>query len=188
MQWQPTGARYHHLSTLGRLHCHHLYRPRFSGWDQRDQIDTDVVAAEANHDWNVVFTLTSQQITAQYPSNEFANLLNQQTESAGTITAISEPLNSPTIQYTPDGQAYFVVAQQITLVHNGSTSTQTLSSTICWKTVGGYSGLAAESTWPESQVTSGRGVWLWELWRQLWRPPARFAPWPPALSAPSAPW
>jgi hypothetical protein len=46
----------------------------------------------------------------------------------GTIILISSPSTAPVIQYTPQGQAYFAVPQIITLVHSGTTRTESLTS------------------------------------------------------------
>ena len=90
--------------------------------------DSAVVTAEQTGNWDAVYPLTSQQITAQYPPQEFANILNQQVESVGKITAISEPPTAPVVQYTPQWQAYFVVQQTLTLLQKGSSHTQLLTS------------------------------------------------------------
>jgi hypothetical protein len=96
-----------------------------------DQFDTVVLAAEQNGSvdkWKSVYGLTSEQITAQYPLQDFATYLNQQVASVGTITQISEPVSPPAPEYTPEGQAYFEVQQTITVLQHGSSSTRTLTS------------------------------------------------------------
>jgi hypothetical protein len=79
-------------------------------------------------DWSTAWTLTSQQITAQYPQGLFVTTLDQQSKSVGTITDIVTPSVSPTVLYTPQGQAYFSVDQAVTLLHGGVTSTKTITS------------------------------------------------------------
>jgi hypothetical protein len=96
-----------------------------------DQYDTAVLAAEQNGspaNWAAVYRMTCQQITAQYPPQEFAPYLNQQVESEGKITQISEPLSPPAPEYTPEWQAYFEIQQTVTILRHGSSSTRTLIS------------------------------------------------------------
>jgi hypothetical protein len=96
-----------------------------------NQYDTAVLAAEQNGsstNWAAVYQLTSQQITAQYPLQEFASYLNQQVESVGKITNMSKPLFPPTPEYTPEGQAYYEIQQTVTILRHGSSSTRTLIS------------------------------------------------------------
>jgi hypothetical protein len=96
-----------------------------------DQYDAAILAAESNgsvDNWSSVYKETSQQITAQYPVQEFATLLNQQVDSVGKITQISAPASPPAPEYTPEGQAYFAVQQTVTVVRKGSSSTRTLIS------------------------------------------------------------
>jgi hypothetical protein len=93
-----------------------------------DKYDAEVLADENSGNWSDVYQLTSQQITAQYPPDAFATLLNQQVESVGKITQISEPLSPPAPTYTPEGQAYFEVQQTITVLRHGASSTRTLTS------------------------------------------------------------
>ena len=93
--------------------------------------DTALLAAEQNgslSNWSSVYKLTSSQVTAQYDPADFANLLNQQVASVGKITSISTPLANPTVEFTPEGQAYFAVAQSVTYVRSGSTHKQSLTS------------------------------------------------------------
>jgi hypothetical protein len=98
-----------------------------------DQYDAAVLAAEQNGSsnpasWDAVFNMTSQQITAQYPLQEFASYFNQQVASVGKITQISEPLSPPVPEYTPEGQAYFEIQQTVTVVQHGRSSSRTLIS------------------------------------------------------------
>jgi hypothetical protein len=93
-----------------------------------DQYDTVVLAAERNGNWDAVYQLTSRQITAQYPRQEFASYFNQQVESVGKITQISEPLSPPAPEYTPEGQAYFEIQQTVTVLRHSGSSTRTLIS------------------------------------------------------------
>jgi hypothetical protein len=93
-----------------------------------DQYDGAVLGAEQSGNWSAVYNVTSQQITTQYPLPEFTSYLNQQVESVGKITQISEPLSPPAPEYTPEGQAYFEIQQTITVVQHGASSTRTLIS------------------------------------------------------------
>jgi hypothetical protein len=93
-----------------------------------DKYDAEVLAAENNGNWSDVYQLTSQQITAQYSPQAFATLLNQQVQSVGKITQISEPLSPPAPAYTPEGQAYFEIQQTVTVLRHGASSTRTLTS------------------------------------------------------------
>jgi hypothetical protein len=93
-----------------------------------DQYDTAVLAAEQSGNWDAVYGMTSQQITAQYPQPEFTSYFNQQAESVGKITQMSKPLSPPTPEYTPEGQAYFEIQQTITVVQHGESSSRTLIS------------------------------------------------------------
>jgi hypothetical protein len=96
-----------------------------------DQYDAAVLGAEAKGsqaNWDAVYQRTCQQITAQYPAAEFATYLNQQVESVGKITKLSEPISPPQPEYTPEGQAYFEITQTVTVLRNGASSTRTLTS------------------------------------------------------------
>jgi hypothetical protein len=86
--------------------------------------DSDVI----NADWNDAYGLASEQITDQYSQAEFSDLLNQQTASTGKITAISPPLTTPVVQFTPEYQAYFAAQQTVTVDDKGAMSTQTLTN------------------------------------------------------------
>jgi hypothetical protein len=86
--------------------------------------DTAVIA----DNWSQVWMLTSQQITAQYPESAFVTTLTQDSKSDGNITSISPPPPQPTIQYTPEKQAYFLVDQTVTVKKNGSSHTESITS------------------------------------------------------------
>ena len=93
--------------------------------------DSALLTAEQNgsvSNWSPVYQMTSRQVTAQYSVDDFAALLNQQVKSVGKITSISAPPANPTVQFTPEGQAYFSVQQIVTYRHGGSSHTKTLTS------------------------------------------------------------
>jgi hypothetical protein len=92
--------------------------------------DAVVQAAHANTvaGWEAVYQLTSRTLTGQYDDVAFANAMIAQVNSRGRITAISPIAGGPTVQFDSAGQAYFEVSQTVTLDHNGTTTTQTVTS------------------------------------------------------------
>jgi hypothetical protein len=92
------------------------------------QYDQSVVAAAAQGNWDTVYTLTGQAVTAQYSSAAFGDLMQQQVQRAGRITALT-PAGAPSaIQFNAQGQAYFVAQDNMTLDHSGSTSQKLITS------------------------------------------------------------
>ena len=93
--------------------------------------DSALLTAERNgsdSNWRPVYQMTSRQVTAQYSLADFAALLNRQVKTVGKITSISTPPANPSVQFTPEGQAYFSVQQTVTYQHDGSSHSKTLTS------------------------------------------------------------
>jgi hypothetical protein len=92
------------------------------------QYNQAVVGAAHNGDWNSVWVLTSQAVTAQYTSGTFVELMNQQVQGVGRITSIMPSSAPPTVQFSAAGQAYFISQDTVTLDHNGSTKQLLITS------------------------------------------------------------
>jgi hypothetical protein len=93
------------------------------------QYDQSMVTAAAQGNWDTVYALTGQAVTAQYSSTAaFGALMQQQVQRAGRITALT-PASAPSaIQFNAQGQAYFVAQDNMTLDHNGNTSQKLMTS------------------------------------------------------------
>ncbi len=93
------------------------------------QYDQSMVTAAAQGNWDTVYALTGQAVTAQYSSTAaFGALMQQQVQRVGRITALT-PAGAPSaIQLNAQGQAYFVAQDNMTLDHNGSTSQKLITS------------------------------------------------------------
>jgi hypothetical protein len=94
--------------------------------------EASVVSSAKQHNaqsWQPVWAGTSRVITAQYDSDRFGTLIEQQTQKLGRITAITPSTTSPQIQFDAAGQAYFSVTDTVTLDKgNGNTSSITITS------------------------------------------------------------
>ncbi len=92
------------------------------------QYDQSMVTAAAQGNWDTVYSLTGQAVTAQYSSATFGALMQQQVQRVGRITALTPAGASSAIQFNAQGQAYFVAQDNMTLDHNGSTSQKLITS------------------------------------------------------------
>jgi hypothetical protein len=93
------------------------------------QYDQSMVTAAAQGNWDTVYALTGQAVTAQYSSTAaFGTVMQQQVQRVGRITALT-PAGAPSaIQLNAQGQAYFVAQDNMTLDHNGSMSQKLITS------------------------------------------------------------
>lgn len=86
------------------------------------------VRANTADAWQGVYKFSARSVTGQYTDSEFASIMLAQTASQGKITQISPITSAPAIQYDAAGQAYFSVSQTVTLDHDGTTTTQQITS------------------------------------------------------------
>lgn len=77
-----------------------------------------------NQDWATVYTLTSQTVTSVYTEAQFAQLMQQQVQSVGAITAITITSAPQVTVDTTAGETSFTVNEQVTLTQGGSSQTQ----------------------------------------------------------------
>jgi hypothetical protein len=79
--------------------------------------------------WKQTYAGSSRVITAQYDSDRFGTLIEQQAQKKGRITSITPSNSSPQIQFDAAGQAYFTVTDSVELDKGGGqTSTVTVTS------------------------------------------------------------
>lgn len=79
--------------------------------------------------WKHVYASASRVMTAQYGSDRFGTLIEQQTQKKGRIKSISPSNTSPQVQFDSAGQAYFAVTDSVSLDKGGGdTSTVTVTS------------------------------------------------------------
>jgi hypothetical protein len=79
--------------------------------------------------WQQVYTGSSRAITAQYGSDHFGTLIEQQAQKQGRIKSITPKTTSPQVQFDTAGQAYIVVTDAVELDKGGgNTATVTVTT------------------------------------------------------------
>jgi len=69
--------------------------------------------------WKQAYTGSSRVITAQYSSDRFGTLIEQQAQKKGRIKSITPSKSVPQIQFDAAGQAYFIVTDSVELDKGG---------------------------------------------------------------------
>jgi hypothetical protein len=80
-----------------------------------------------NQDWATVYALTSQTVTSVYTEAQFAQVMQQQVQSVGAITATSVTSEPQVTVDTTAGETTFTVNEQVTRVLNGVSTTQSIT-------------------------------------------------------------
>ena len=93
-----------------------------------EQAMVQAMKARGLEGWSRVWALTSRAVTAQYSKAEFAALMNQLSDKAGTITAIAPASGPPAVRWDGGGQAYYTVVETVTYAHGGKSTTTKLTS------------------------------------------------------------
>lgn len=85
-----------------------------------------VSAAKAGgpQSWNQIYAGSSRVITAQYGSERFGTLIEQQAQKHGRIKSITPTNTSPQVQFDAAGQAYFAVTDAVELDKGGGNVTK----------------------------------------------------------------
>jgi hypothetical protein len=79
--------------------------------------------------WKQIYAGTSRVMTAQYGSDRFGTLIEQQAQKKGRIKSITPSNASPQVQFDAAGQAYFAVTDAVELDKGGgNTSMVTVTS------------------------------------------------------------
>lgn len=79
--------------------------------------------------WKKIYAGTSRVMTAQYGSDRFGTLIEQQAQKKGRIKSITPSNASPQIQFDAAGQSYFSVTDSVELDKGGgNTSVVTVTS------------------------------------------------------------
>lgn len=79
--------------------------------------------------WQQVYTGSSRVITAQYGSDRFGTLIEQQAQKQGRIKSITPKTTAPQVQFDTAGQAYFIVTDAVELDKGGgNTATATVTT------------------------------------------------------------
>jgi hypothetical protein len=74
--------------------------------------------------WQDAYNATSRLITAQYTLQQYYTALDAQERAKGVITGISPSGGPPQVEYDAAGQAYYQLAETVTLDHNGTVTHQ----------------------------------------------------------------
>jgi hypothetical protein len=81
-----------------------------------------------NQDWATVYSLMSQTVTSVYTEAQFAQLMQQQVQSVGAITAITITSEPQVTVDTSDGETSFTITEQVTLTQGGSSQTRSATA------------------------------------------------------------
>ena len=83
--------------------------------------------AAMKQDWATLYGTTSKITTGDATEEQFAQMMAQQAQTSGTISSITNTSN-PAVKTNPDGIIYFTIHEQVTIVKNGTSQTQSMIS------------------------------------------------------------
>ena len=83
--------------------------------------------AAMKQDWAILYATTSKIATGDATEEQFAQMMAQQAQASGTISSITTT-SSPAVKTNPDGIIYFTIHEQVTVVKNGTSQTQSIIS------------------------------------------------------------
>lgn len=83
--------------------------------------------AVVKQDWSTVYTTTSTSVVGTYTPEQFGVLMNQEVLDKGAISSI-KTTSQPVVNTNADGIVYFTISEQVVVIKNGLTQTQSLIS------------------------------------------------------------
>ena len=83
--------------------------------------------AAMKQDWATVYATTSKIVVGDTSPGQFAQMMAQQARDSGSVLSITMT-SPPIVKTNPDGITYFTIHEQVVIIKNGTSQTQSVIS------------------------------------------------------------